>query len=93
MTATSSVIDNTEHGRFEMLVDGAVVFASYRRADGIVTINHVEAPPHLRGTGAAPRLMQGVMEKLRAEGARVIPRCSYAAAWLKRHPEFADMLA
>ncbi|HEX6960042.1 MAG TPA: GNAT family N-acetyltransferase [Ferrovibrio sp.] len=93
MTAASPVIDNAAHHRFEITVDGAVAFASYRRADGIVTIAHVEAPPQLRGTGAASRLMQGIMERLRAEGVKVVPHCSYAAAWLKRHQEFADMLA
>ena len=88
-----SVTDNAAHRRFELDVEGQTVFANYRRQDGVLAITHVEAPPALRGSGAAGRLMQGVMEIARAEPVKVVPLCSYAAAWLRRHPEFADLVA
>ncbi|MEG0818112.1 MAG: N-acetyltransferase [Brevundimonas sp.] len=31
-------------------------------------------------------------EHARAEKLTLIPHCSYAVAWLKRHPEFSDVL-
>jgi len=31
------------------------------------------------------------MEIARAEGATVVPLCSYAAAWLRRHNEWQDL--
>jgi predicted GNAT family acetyltransferase len=71
-------------GRFE-IGDGAdTVFARYRRTDDLLYIDHVEAPPHLRGTGAAGALMEAIVEQARAEGRKIVPVCSYAAAWLKR---------
>ena len=90
---TDTLIDNRARSRFELEIDGQVVFADYRRRGTDLIIPHVEAPPALRGTGAAGRLMQAVMEQARSEGAKVIPLCSYAAAWLRRHPEFRDQLA
>ena len=87
------VTDNAERSRFELEVDGQIVFASYRRMGGRLAITHVEAPPALRGTGAAGRLMEGVMARARAEGAKVTPLCGYAAAWLRRHKAYADLLA
>ncbi|MET4697936.1 putative GNAT family acetyltransferase [Constrictibacter sp. MBR-5] len=90
---TDTLIDNRARSRFELEIDGQVVFADYRRRGTDLIIPHVEAPPALRGTGAAGRLMQAVMEQVRAEGAKVTPLCSYAAAWLRRHPEFADQVA
>ena len=48
--------------------------------------------PSLRGTGAAGRLMRGVMETARAEGLKVVPICSYASAWIRRHREYHDLL-
>ncbi|HYD66318.1 GNAT family N-acetyltransferase [Azospirillum sp.] len=47
----------------------------------------------MRGTGAAGRLMQGIMERARAEGLRVVPICSYASLWMRRHREHHDLLA
>jgi len=51
------------------------------------------APARPRGAGTAGRLMQGVVAAARAENLKITPLCGYAAAWLKRHPETADLLA
>ena len=63
------------------------VFADYRRDGGTLYIDYVEAPPALRGSGAAGRLMAGVMQAARAQNLSVVPICGYAAAWIKRHPD------
>ncbi len=85
----SVVKDNPERNRFEMVEAGQVVFADYRREGRRLYIDHVEAPPSLRGSGAAGRFMEGLVEAARAEGATLAPICSYAAVWLARHPEIA----
>lgn len=89
----SDVTDNTERSQYELPVDGQTVFARYRRADKVVALLHVEAPVALRGTGAAGRLMRGITDLARRNGDKLVPRCSYAAAWMKRHPDTADLLA
>ena len=63
-----SVTDNPERHCFELIEDGAVAFADYRRDGDRLVVPHVEAPDALRGTGAAGRLMEGVVEHARAEG-------------------------
>jgi predicted GNAT family acetyltransferase len=83
---SDSIRDNAERNRYELEIDGQIVFANYRRSGDTLSILHVEAPPPLRGTGAAGRLMQGIVEIARASGARIMPLCGYAAAWLRRHP-------
>jgi len=85
--------DVTASHRYELVTDGGTVFADYRREGGTVYINHVEAPPELRGTGAAGRFMQAMLEHIRASGLRAVPVCSYAVAWMQRHPEFNDIMA
>lgn len=79
------VIDNKEQHRFELAEDSHTAFAVYRRQGNDVAITHVEAPPELRGTGAAGRLMQGMVDILKAEGANIVPICPYAVHWLSRH--------
>ena len=69
------------------------VFADYAVQGATRAILHVEADPSLRGTGAAGQFMQALAEYARAEGLKLAPRCSYAVAWLKRHPEFDDVKA
>ena len=85
------VRDNRDLNRFELPVEGQVVFAEYRRQPGRLVITYVESPPSLRGAGHAGRLMQGVAEEARAEQVKVLPLCPYAKAWMQRHPEFKDL--
>jgi predicted GNAT family acetyltransferase len=85
--------DNRERGRFELEVDGHIVFADYRRQGDRLLLPYVEAAPRLRGTGAAGRLMAAIAERARAEGIKLVPLCGYARAWLRRHKEHHDLLA
>ena len=89
----SDVRDNTAQSRFEMMVEGQMALADYRRGGGKLMITHVETPPALQGRGVAADLMAGVVEAARAEGAKIVPICSYAAAYMRRHKEHADLLA
>ena len=90
---TSIVRNNAAQNRFEIEENGLTAFATYRRADNVVTIPHVEAPQELRGKGTAGRLMEGIAVLAREGGLKIVPRCPYAAAWFRRHPEDSDILA
>jgi predicted GNAT family acetyltransferase len=79
--------------RYEMDEQGLTSWADYRRQPGRLYIDHVESPPALRGTGAAGRLMAALAADARARGEAITPICGYAAAWLRRSKEFADLVA
>ena len=86
------MIDNKEESRFEREENGLLTWATYRIRDGKYQIPHVEAELPLRGTGAAGRLMQEIVDHARAQQLVIVPRCSYARAWFARHPEAGDVL-
>ena len=87
-----AVTDNAAAGRFELIEQGQTAFADYHLSDGRLILPHVEAPPALRGTGAAGRLMEGVLTQARERGLKVVPLCGYAAAYIRRHREWQDLL-
>lgn len=89
----TDVKDNPACSRYELEVDGQIVFGDYRRQGDVLAVTHVEAPHALRGSGAAGRFMQGLMDTARAEGFKVRPLCGYAAAWIRRHPDYGDLVA
>jgi uncharacterized protein len=78
--------------RYEMDEQGLTSWADYRKAGDRLFIDHVESPPALRGSGAAGRLMAAVAADARAKQLKVTPICGYAAAWLRRSQEFADLV-
>ena len=86
------VTDNAREHRFELEEDGLTAIAEYHLKGDSLYIDYVESPPALRGTGAAGRLMEGVMQAARAHDYKVIPVCGYAVAWIKRHPDHQTLL-
>ncbi len=92
-TADAAFRDATDQSRFELEVDGEVAFADYDRQEGNLLVQYVYAPPVLRGTGAADRLMREIAEQARSEGLKIVPICGYASAWLRRHKAYRDLIA
>jgi predicted GNAT family acetyltransferase len=90
---TSTVRDNTALSRFELDAGGVTAFMTYRRGDGVITLQHTETPPQARGQGIASRLVAGVLDIVRARGLKIIPRCPFVSAYIAKHPEFGDLLA
>lgn len=86
------VTDNTAKHRFELEEGGHIAFADYRARGGVLVIPHVEAPHALRGTGAAGRLMEGMLALVRLRGQKMVPSCPYADAYIRRHSEWADLV-
>lgn len=58
---------------------------------GVVNICHTYVSPALRGQKAADTLLLALADKLRAEGKRAYPTCSYASWWFSQHPEYGDV--
>lgn len=79
--------------RFETQVDGHLCELDYRLAGNVMTITHTGVPEAVGGRGLASALTQAAFETARRNGWKVVPACSYAAAWMRRHPEFADLRA
>jgi predicted GNAT family acetyltransferase len=79
--------------RFDTQVDGHPCALDYRLGDGVMTITHTGVPTPVEGRGIASALTRAAVEAARAEGWKVAPACSYASSWMRRHPEFADLLA
>jgi predicted GNAT family acetyltransferase len=90
---TDHFADNRSRNRYELRVGEHMAFADYQHHPGLVSLTHVEAAIPLRGTGAAGRLMEQIVATVRAEGGKIRPVCSYAVAWMRRHPEHGDLLA
>lgn len=80
----SVVVDRPERQRYELAVDGSVVFADYQSKPGKVVITHVETPTALRGRGLAAVLMQGLVDDAEGRGLQIVPVCSYAQDWMSR---------
>lgn len=91
----AAVRDNPALGRFELAVGDVTAFVDYERADGgrFVVLTHTEVPEALSGQGIGSKLVRGALDRLRADGVKVVPRCEFVAAFVERHPEYQDLVA
>jgi predicted GNAT family acetyltransferase len=88
----AAVRDNKALSRFELDVEDDVAFANYRLAPSAVIITHTETPRALRGRGIASELVEGALALIRADGHKVIAGCGFVVDYLRKHPEYADMV-
>lgn len=89
----SELRNNSAASRYEMDEQGQTSWADYRLQGERLYIDHVESPTALRGTGAAGRLMKALAQDAQDRGLKITPICGYAAAWLRRSPDYRDLVA
>jgi uncharacterized protein len=96
----TQVIDNPARGRFELaLGGGAIAYLEYawrQRAGSrrpVRALTHAEVPVERRGAGIGARLTAGVLELLRSRGEQALPLCPYVVDFIRRHPEYLDVVA
>lgn len=83
----------TDQARFELLVDGHACRLHYTPGSGEVSLDSVQVPEAVGGRGIAGRLTRHALDWARQQNLQVQPACPYVAAWIKRHPEYADLVA
>ena len=86
-----SVRHDVERHRFETTVEGRDCEIDYRLSGKVMTITHTGVPAPVGGRGIAAEMTRFALETARANGWKVVPACSYAAAYMTRHREFDDL--
>ncbi len=92
LKVSETIVDNPAQQRYELTVDGATAYVAYSRAPGTITLIHTIVPDALAGHGVGSRLAKFVLDDARSRGEKVIVRCSFITAFLKKHPEYADLV-
>ncbi|MCL7713786.1 GNAT family N-acetyltransferase [Stenotrophomonas mori] len=87
-----AVVHDAASERFTTDVDGHLAVLDYTWRDGAMVITHTGVPAAIGGRGIAARLTRAALAHARTAGARVVPECTYAAAFMQRHGEYADLL-
>lgn len=89
-----SLIDDRQARRYRLLADGQEVgFIEYDPVgtDSIL-VKHTEVLPEHSGKGYGGEIVRRVLDDVRSRGLMVIPICSYALNYLRRHPEYHDVV-
>lgn len=81
-----------ENARFTVEVEGQLCEVTYRLINNTMHINHTYVPPSLEGQGIAAAMVHAAIVWAQEQGYHVQPNCSYAYAYMQRHPEFLALM-
>jgi predicted GNAT family acetyltransferase len=85
---SSEIIDNVSAHRFEVHAGGSMARLDYRLQNRTIVLVHTEVPPELENCGIGAKLVKAALEYARQSSLMVVPRCSFAAAYIRRHPQY-----
>lgn len=84
---------NDEKSRYEILQGGQVVgFAEFRPVGDAVMLPHTEIEQGHEGEGLGSQLAKFALDNVKTEGKRVIPMCPFIAGYIRKHPEYTELV-
>lgn len=86
------ITNNEQQSQFETTIDGHTALVAYTIEPGRITFLHTEVPEALAGRGIAGQLAKHALEHARAQSLEVVPQCSYIAAYIRKNPEYQDLV-
>ena len=93
MNDVELVIDNRERSRFELTAGDDVAFAAYEQSGSVIIFIHTEVPEAFRGQGVGAKLARAALDSARKRGLQVVPLCPFIAAYIRRHPDYLDLVS
>ena len=88
------VVNNPEEQRYELWLGATRAgFIEYRSEPDAILLIHTEIDPAFEGQGLGARLVTGALDDLRARDVKLVALCPFVSAYLRRHREYADLVA
>jgi hypothetical protein len=89
------VTDNPAASRYELHVGtelAGMVSYQLRKHDTVISLLHTEVEPAFQGAHLATHLARYSLDDARRRGLAVLPFCPYITSWIKKHPDYADLV-
>jgi predicted GNAT family acetyltransferase len=94
MTENLAFNDNTAEQRFEVRQGGQLAgFAQYQATAGGLRFTHTEVMPEFEGQGVGSRLARAALDEVRRRGLKAVPQCEFIAGYIRKNPQYQDLVA
>lgn len=88
-----AISNNAAQHRYEARVGDALAgFCEYNLLREAVMFTHTEVLDAFEGKGVGSALARHVLDDARAQGLHVIPVCQFIASYIRKHPDYADLV-
>lgn len=93
MEKRHKLVDNTDEKRYEFDLGDDMAIIEYLTGDGVIALTHTEVPPQYEGQGIGSGLVKAVLDDIRRKQLQVVPQCQFVGTYIRRHPEYTDLVA
>ncbi len=89
----TKVRHDEDQQRYVLEVNGqALGFAQYQEEGDRQVFTHTEIDESLAGQGMGSTLVRESLNDARQRGKRIVPVCEFIAAYVKKHPDWNDIV-
>ncbi len=86
------LVDNQEENQYEFHIDENIAKIEYIKAQNKIFLTHTEVPKELEGRGIGSLLIKKVFEDIQKQELTLVPLCPFVASYIKRHPEWKELV-
>jgi len=86
------ITHNEDAQRFETTIDGHTGYISYQDQGDTLVYDHTIVPSELGGKGVGSALVKHALDYARSHDKKVVPQCSFVATYIKKRPEYAELV-
>ena len=87
-----TVVNNEAAGRFDLEIEGHRASIYYELQPDTIAFLRTYVHPDLSGKGVGSRMAKVALDYARDEGLGVIPYCRFVSSYIRRHPEYQDLV-
>ncbi len=88
-----AVTHNESESRFEIDIEGETAVLNYYLDGERISFTHTEVPQQFEGRGYGAQLARAGLDYARESGFSVVPACGFIAAFIRRNPQYAELVA
>lgn len=89
----AKVRHDEEQQRYVLEINGQLLgFAQYHEEGDRQIFTHTEIDDSLSGKGMGSMLVRDSLDDARQRGKRIVPVCEFIGAYVKKHPDWNDLL-
>ena len=86
------VIHDIAKQKFYAVIDDLESHLEYVKVNNVLNLIHTYVPNALRGKGIASKIVKVALTYAEENNLKIIPSCSYVAAYIQRHKEYEELL-
>jgi len=89
-----STWQNETSKRFELDIDRQLSVIGYtiKKSTNQIFLIHTEVARQIQGSGIGNKIVKESLDIIRTKGYHLVPLCPFVVAYLKRHPEYHDLI-